>query len=198
MDGVPESAPLSLSKRKRVANRERIASAAAMLVADSGLAGTTVEQIAEHAEVGRATFFRYFSTKEAAVAEGISQQWLNRITEAVADQPEHLSAGAAVVGAFAELARLAENDDQVRDLANLTRTSPTLSAWTLQVYVGYEKVIAELLAPRFGDLEPDDPRPRLLGALTMASVRIAVDDWLISGGSLTDRVRRALTSVTIQ
>jgi AcrR family transcriptional regulator len=196
---VSESAPLSLSARKRVANRERIAFAAATLVADSGLAGTTVERIAEHAEVGRATFFRYFSSKEAAVAEGISHQWLNRITEAFADQPEHLSAGAAMVGAFTELARgFAEIDDHVRDLTILSRSSPTLSAWTLQVYVGYEKVIADLLAPRFARLKPDDPRPRLLGALAMASVRIALDDWLEYGGSLPDRVHSALTAVMIR
>ena len=196
---MAESAPPSLAERKRLANRERIAFAAATLVAANGLAGTTVERIAESAEVGRATFFRYFSSKEAAVAEGISHQWLNRITEAVAGQPEHLPAAAALVAAFGELADgFSAIDDQVRDLATLTRSSETLSAWTLQVYVGYETAIADLLAPRFADLEPDDPRPRLLGALAMASVRFALDDWLARGGSLPDRVRNALTAIMVR
>jgi AcrR family transcriptional regulator len=196
---MPEPQLPSLAERKRIANRGRIAFAAATLVADNGLAGTTVERIAETAEVGRATFFRYFSSKEAAVAEGISHQWLNRITEALAGQPEHLSADTALLAAFGELADgFTAIDGQVRDLATLTRNSPTLSAWTLQVYVGYEVAIAELLAPRFVDLLPDDPRPRLLGALAMASVRMALDDWLVHGGSLPERVHRALSAVTVR
>ena len=68
--------------------------------------------------------------------------------------------------------------DQVRELATLTRSSPVFSAWTLQIYLRYEDAIADLVAPRFAELAPDDPRPRLLGALTMASIRIALDDWL--------------------
>ena len=66
----------------------------------------------------------------------------------------------------------------------MTRSSPVLSAWTLQIYLRYEAVIADLVAPRIGDLSADDPRPRLIGAMAMASVRIALDDWLEHGGSL--------------
>lgn len=71
MDVVsPEKSRESLTVRRQRATRVRIATAAAQLVAEIGLAGTTVEQIAQAAEVGRATFFRYFSSKEDAVAEG--------------------------------------------------------------------------------------------------------------------------------
>ena len=72
----------------------------------------------------------------------------------------------------------AEIEDQVRELATLTRSSETLDAWTLHIYVRYEAAIAELVAPRMPELTPDDPRPRLIGALAMATVRIALDDWL--------------------
>ena len=82
-------------------------------------------------------------------------------------------------------------------MATLTRSSPALSAWTLQIYVRYETAIAELVAPRVADRAPDDPRPRLLGALAMASIRIALDDWLRHGGSLPDRVRTALASLSV-
>jgi hypothetical protein len=86
----------------------------------------------------------------------------------------------------------------VHDLATLTRSSPVLNAWTLQIYVGYESAIAELVAPRIPDLRPDDPRPRLIGAMAMASVRIALDDWLRDGGSLPHRVHTALSAMAIQ
>ena len=84
----------------------------------------------------------------------------------------------------------------MRELATLTRSSPVLNAWTLQIYVGYESAIADLVAPRIPRPRgADDPRPRLIGALAMASVRIALDDWLRHGGSLPQRVRTALAAI---
>lgn len=179
--------------------RARIATAAAQHVAENGLAGVTVEQIAAAAEVGRATFFRYFSSKEDAVAEGITSRWLDAITEVIAKQPAGLSAVDAVIAGFGDLGDGFEAvSGQVRDLATLTRSSPALSAWTLQIYLRYEAVIADLVAPRLDNLTDDDPRPRLVGAMAMASVRIALDDWLEHGGSLPDRVRSALSSLHVE
>ncbi len=192
------SVTTSLAQRKRTAMRQRIAGAAAQLVASRGLAGTTVDRIAAAADIGRATFFRYFNSKEDAVAEGMNAHWLNRITTALAAQPAQLAAVDAVVGAFDELARgFAEIEDQVRELATLTRSSETLDAWTLHVYVRYESAIAELIAPRIPGLAAQDPRPRLIGALAMAAVRIALDDWLSHGGSLPERVHQGLAAITI-
>jgi AcrR family transcriptional regulator len=200
MDVVSRQNPReSLTSRKQKATRARIASAAAQSVVDNGLAGATVEQIAAAAEVGRATFFRYFSSKEDAVAEGLTTHWLDLITEAIARQPAELSGSAAVVAAFADLGDgFDAMSGQVRELAALTRSSPVLSAWTLQIYLRYEAAIADLVAPRLDSPVPDDPRPRLLGALAMASIRVALDDWLAHGGSLPGRVRAALSSVRIE
>lgn len=192
------AATTSLAERKRTAMRQRIAAAAASLVADRGLAGTTVDRIADEADIGRATFFRYFNSKEDAVAEGMTVHWLNRITAALAAQPERLSATDAVIGAFTELAGgFADIEDQIRELALLTRSSDTLDAWTLHIYVRYELAIADLIAPRLPRLAPQDPRPRLIGALAMATVRIALDDWLGHGGSLPDRVGQGLAAITV-
>ncbi|BCP18146.1 TetR family transcriptional regulator [Mycobacterium paraintracellulare] len=178
--------------------RQRIAVAAAELVASRGLVGATVDRIADAADIGRATFFRYFNSKEDAVAEGMNAHWLNRITAALAAQPPELSAIEAVIGAFGELASgFAEIETQVRELATLTRSSETLDAWTLHVYVRYEVAIAELVAPRLPGLAAHDPRPRLIGALAMAVVRIALDDWLSHGGSLPDRVSQGLAAVSV-
>ena len=199
MDVVSRQNPReSLTVRKQKVTRARIAAAAAQAVAENGLAGATVEQIAHAAEIGRATFFRYFSSQEDAVAEGLTTYWLDLITAAIARQPAQLSASEAVVAAFEDLGDGFDAiSGQVRGLATLTRSSPVLSAWTLQIYLRYEAVIAALVAPRLGGPGPEDPRPRLLGALTMASIRIALDDWLLFGGSLPSRVRTALSSVRI-
>ena len=199
MDVVSRQNPReSLTVRKQKVTRARIASAAAQAVAENGLAGATVEQIAHAAEIGRATNVRYFSSKEDAVAEGLTTYWLDLITAALARQPAQLSASEAMVAAVEDLGDGFDAiSGQVRELATLTRSSPVLSAWTLQIYLRYEAVIAALVAPRLGGPGPEDPRPRLLAALTMASIRIALDDWLLFGGSLPSRVRTALSSVRI-
>ena len=93
----------SLTVRKQRATKARIAAAAAQAVADHGLAGATIEHIAAAAEVGRATFFRYFSAKEDDVADGMTTHWLDAITDAIAEQPPALSAVDAVLGAFERL-----------------------------------------------------------------------------------------------
>ncbi|WAJ45436.1 TetR family transcriptional regulator [Mycobacterium sp. Aquia_216] len=188
----------SPAERRRAVTRQRIAAAAAQLVGEHGLAGATVDRIADAADISRATFFRYFNSKEDAVAEGMNVHWLNRITSALAAQPDHLTAAAAVVAAFGDLALgFAEIEGHVRELGMLTRSSETLEAWNLHIYVRYESAIAELVAPRMPGLTHDDPRPRLIGALAMAAVRIALDDWLSDGGSLPDRVRQGLAAIAI-
>src|SRR3984885_11029886 len=101
---APVSATTSLAERKRAAMRQRIAAAAAQLVASRGLTGATVDRIADTANIGRATFFRYFNSKEDAVAEGVNAHWLDRITTALAVQPAGLTAAEAVQGSFRELA----------------------------------------------------------------------------------------------
>jgi AcrR family transcriptional regulator len=191
---------LGFRERKRQATSSRITAAAARLALEQGLADTTVDQISEEAEVGRATFFRYFDTKERAVAEGFTGVWLQMILDALERQSPGLPALNAVQTAFAELAG---GFGGLREIAlsqaQLSRSSPALNAWTLQVYTGYEQAIAEVVAPRFGDIAANDPRPRLVGALVMASIRLALDDWVAAGGQtdLAALIDRNLNSVSI-
>jgi len=177
-------APEGLRERKRRATRDRIASEAARLVVDRGMSGITVEEIAAAADVGRASFFRYFGTKEGAVAAGFTGVWLRYITDELARQPEHLAPLDAVRAAFAELAQgYGEMRDLILVQAKLSRSSAVLSAWTLQVYLDYEAAIATIVAPRFDDRRDHDTRPRLVGALVMAAIRLALDDWVAADGS---------------
>ena len=187
----------SLRVRKRQRTRERIATAAAQLVMQNGLSATTVEQIAEAADVARATFFRYFESKEYAVAEGFTSTWIAAITDALRRQPAGLSVNDALSAAFAELTPgFSVVESSIAEIERQTRDSLTLRAWTLLCYLNFETAIAEAIAPRLPDLTVDDPRPRLIGALAMASVRISIDDWLRDGGSLSDRISRAVNSMT--
>ncbi|MBB3753919.1 AcrR family transcriptional regulator [Mycolicibacterium sp. BK634] len=186
----------SLRVRKRQRTRERIATAAAQLVMQNGLSATTADQIAEAADVARATFFRYFESKEYAVAEGFTSTWIAAITDALLSQPAELSVNEALTAAFAELTPgFAAVEHNIAEIERQTRDSLSLRAWTLLCYLNFETAIAEAIAARLPDLVVDDPRPRLIGALAMASVRISIDDWLRDGGSLSDRISRAVNSM---
>lgn len=80
---ILETSPPLLGRRERKAaeTRERIFRAAIELIACRGLANVTVEQITERADVGKGTFFNYFSGKEEVLAYfGASQ--VQRLEEA--------------------------------------------------------------------------------------------------------------------
>ncbi|MGX6607409.1 TetR/AcrR family transcriptional regulator [Micromonosporaceae bacterium Da 78-11] len=58
---------MSLRERKQQRAREQIIEAAYALFAERGFTQVTVSDIAERAEVGRTTFFRYFGDKQEVV-----------------------------------------------------------------------------------------------------------------------------------
>lgn len=63
-----DSRPPSLTERRKAETQLEIARAAARLFADRGAAAVTAEEIAQQAGVAVRTFYRYFRTKEDAVA----------------------------------------------------------------------------------------------------------------------------------
>ncbi|MCW2787538.1 MAG: TetR family transcriptional regulator [Marmoricola sp.] len=170
-------------ERKRVETRARIADSAARLAGERGIAETTIDDIAAAAGIGRATFFRYFDSKELAIATGLSDVGAHVLADVIRAMPDGLGPLEAIRAAYAHLG---ESFDQLRPMfleqAQLSRSSSVLFAWTLHLYVDWETAVAEAIAPRFADLAADDPRPRMAGALTMAAARLACDVWVADGG----------------
>ncbi|WP_372664086.1 TetR/AcrR family transcriptional regulator [Amycolatopsis kentuckyensis] len=135
--------PLPLRERKRRRAQEAIVDAAYALFAERGFADVTVTEIAERAEVGRTTFFRYFGDKREVLF--VEEQSLLDALRADATPPakaptvrEALELGRLAVGAMCaavtadrERYRLheklvAENEElhdrSERKLLNLTET----------------------------------------------------------------------------
>ncbi|MCX5560362.1 TetR/AcrR family transcriptional regulator [Streptomyces sp. NBC_00038] len=63
----PAEPPLGLRERKKMKTRIAIRDATYRLIQEQGYDATTIEQIAERAEVSPSTVFRYFPTKEDIV-----------------------------------------------------------------------------------------------------------------------------------
>lgn len=66
---VPEPAAPGLRERKKARLREQIAEVALALYRERGYEGTTVEEICRQVEISQPTFYKYFTSKEAILAE---------------------------------------------------------------------------------------------------------------------------------
>src|SRR3712207_6505794 len=75
-----------LRERKKRATRAALHHAGLRLFAEQGFAGTTIDQIAEAADVSRATVFAYFPTKEDLVF-GDGPLAVQALSEALRDDP---------------------------------------------------------------------------------------------------------------
>jgi AcrR family transcriptional regulator len=183
-----------LRERKKVRTREAILREAFRLFRERGYGATTVEQIAEAAEISPATFFRYFPTKEDLAT-------LDRfppLMEALPAQPPGTPV-AVLRGAFrAAFATLSAEEIAAGHAREVfAATIPELVAANLRRSPGLLEEIRETLADRAG-CAPDDPRLRdvigaVFGVVTMVWLQWAQNSGL-DGPAEIDRALAHLES----
>ena len=141
--------PPGLRERKKAKTRATIREHALRLFRDQGYGATTVEQIAEAAEVSPATFYRYFPTKEDVVLQDDLDVLALGELEAL---PPGLSPLAAVREATARsVARFtAEERERFRVTTALTMAVPEIRARALDEFARTLDVFATALAKRTG------------------------------------------------
>ena len=61
--------PISRRERRGIETRERIFRAALRLFAERGFMATTIDSIAQEADIGKSTFFNYFDNKESILLQ---------------------------------------------------------------------------------------------------------------------------------
>jgi AcrR family transcriptional regulator len=195
MSQRPARRPASLRDRNKQQLRQRIVDAAARLVAADGLDAVTADAIAAEAQVGRATFFRYFDSKESAVIVGFYEQRLTALVGVLAQAPAALGPMDAVIWTFRQLgARPDRNLRLVRLHARMVTTSPALRARAFEFHARYEQAIASAIAGRFRDARPGDPRPRLLAVAALAVIQASIEDWA-AGNDRTDPAELVLPAL---
>jgi AcrR family transcriptional regulator len=157
-------APLGLRERKKARTRAAIRSEAIRRFAAHGFGATTVEQIAEAADVSPSTVFRYFPTKEAMV---VTDEYDDPMLEAFRDQPPEVppvaAFRAAVVGAMRDLDDDARQEQVARH--RLIRAEPALRAAMIDAMAVGIAAVAAVLAQRTGRAADDPGCRALAGAL---------------------------------
>jgi AcrR family transcriptional regulator len=143
-----------LRERKKAKTRAAVQRHALRLFKEQGYDNTTVEQIADAAEISPSTFFRYFPTKEDVVLYDAVDPILIAEFEA---QPAELSPvqamRRAIHGVFSRMP--AEDIAEQRERGLLIFEVPELRMRTLDEAVRSSQLFADLVARRVGR-SPDD------------------------------------------
>jgi AcrR family transcriptional regulator len=190
-EASPGARPAGLRERKKARTRAAIREHALRLFREQGYNATTVEQIAEAAEVSPSTFFRYFPTKEDVVL----QDDMDVVgLEAFEAQPSGLSPIAAYRAATMQTFRslAPEELDRFRETTQLTFTVPEVRARAVDELARSIEVVAAAIARRVGH-SPDDPAARNVAGALIGVVLAATLPWADQPATdMLDRIDAAL------
>ena len=165
--------PVPLRERKKERTRAAIAQAALELFTTRGFEAVTLAEVAQAADVGQRTLFRYFLDKEEllfgddAVVQG-------HLQTALAARPAEEPPASTVLEAVVSLAPLwQDRREEGRTRRAVIEASPALHARQLAKYSGYERVLLDgLVARGLGR-----PGARLLARTAVACTDEALTRW---------------------
>jgi AcrR family transcriptional regulator len=191
---MTSSPPAGLRERKKAKTRAAIREAAMTLFEQQGYGATTVEQIAEAAEVSPSTFFRYFPTKEDVV---LADDWDPPMVAAVRDQPPELSPADALISGMRSMVSGLTADDwnAERRRQRLFQEVPELRARYLQQVTASIDLFASVLAERAGKPATDLECRAVAGAMIGIGMAIQTDGRGVVDPSDVARYEEAITLV---
>jgi AcrR family transcriptional regulator len=190
--------PLGLRERKKVRTRAALQRHALQLFAEKGYRDTTIEQIAEAAEVSPSTFFRYFATKEDTV---LGDYFDARVVDFFRAAPARMSPAQAMKYAMQQVIDSMSPEDLELELKRnqLIASVPELQRGMIEEMLRPMRMLATALAERVG-ADPEDPFCKAYaGALIGGLVAISgpheaggVQDLarIVQGADILDQVLR--------
>jgi AcrR family transcriptional regulator len=189
------SPPAGLRERKKAKTRAAIREAAMTLFEQQGYASTTVEQIAEAAEVSPSTFFRYFPTKEAVV---VTDEWDPLIADTIRAQPPEVTTVDALLAGIRMVIQTATPADVAaeRRRQRLFQDVPELRVRYTQQLTDAIDLFAGVLAERAGLDAPNLAQRAVAGALIgVAMAVLKIESGFIDLADF-ERYEEALRLVT--
>ena len=170
----PREAAEGRRERKRRQTRERIQQAAMTLFLERGFEETTVEDIAEAADVSKRSFFDYFPSKEDVVFAW-QDTFAQHLMNAIAMRPPEEPAVSVVRHALIDTV-VAAADQRALAIGDLINRTPALKARDQLKYAKLEQKLSEALEARARSKEERD-RMRLLAAVVIGMLRIGAERW---------------------
>jgi AcrR family transcriptional regulator len=191
--GTPaDRPPLGLRERKKIKTRQAIRAATYALIEEQGYDATTIEQIADRAEVSPSTVFRYFPTKEDIV---VSDEWDPVMPTELRARPEDESWADVlrhVMRTALDLS-LAEEPEVTRLRARLGVEVPAVRARMRESMAATGRLLREALAERSG-LDPGSLELRVFAMSVMGGLMEVSHYWAETGhrDDVRELVDRAL------
>src|SRR5271165_463942 len=165
----------SLRSRKQQFVRDAIFDAAIELFAAKGFDETTVEEIAQAAGVSRASFFRYFSSKDDLLAQNVMKYGLALI-EAVKACPPSLTSFEVMRETVLSVARQSVNHPRTLQVIEISQRSASAMQAHMSRMIEVEGRVAAAFAERIGCLS-NELEPQLLATLTLSAMNVAIMSW---------------------
>jgi AcrR family transcriptional regulator len=191
---------LPLRERKKLRTRRALADAALRLFTAKGYDATTLEEVADEADVSKSTFFRFFPAKEAAAIEAETELW-SAFLEALVERDiagEVLEVlHQTLRGAVATLEP--GWDERFLATRRLVAGEPALLGYLDHYRAGVKNDLIKLLAQKLR-LDGDDMRLLVLAELTISAFSLAGRRWVQNSGkggrrALTKRFDDAISAV---
>lgn len=170
------SQPSSLRKRKYDFVRGVLEDAAFDLFVESGFENVTIEEIGRHAGVSRRTYFRYFKTKEDAVASSV-WSFGSDILDQFREQSEDVEPMRALEAAFSSAAtKCIERDPRVHRMIGIACQTPQILEKVLYESSLWTPSLADELRRR-GAFRGDAEWCELAASLAIAAFEQAKARW---------------------
>lgn len=171
-----------LRRKSRENLRAEIAEVAFKVFAERGFDQVTATEVAAAAGISRASFFRYFESKEDAVFVAQEEMGAN-VAAALRERPGGEDAWTALRRALdVAVATYQRSPDEALARLRLIKCTPNLRAHQLERLAQWKEAIGTALAERLrvggDDIKVEALVGAALGALDAASTR-----WALSGGA---------------
>jgi AcrR family transcriptional regulator len=173
--------------------------AALRLFAERGYEQTTVEEIAEAADVAVRTFFRYFSSKQDVLFGEVATDRVTRLGSELAARPATESPLASVVAVMERLDIVGvEDQEAIFSRLELMRHQPSLRTRYLDLINAMRLSIVDYVAERTGADPRHDMYPHLVAAAAAGSWDTSLTLWVESGGTrvLSELRREAFAALS--
>lgn len=179
------AAPPALRDRLRHAMRDEVSAVAFRLFTVQGFENTTVDQIATEAGLSRASFFRYFGTKEDVVLGNIEELG-HEVAAALSARPADERPWDSLRRAFDVLTQIhADEPEKALSFTRLLRDACPLKARHREKQQGWQPLLVPEVSRRLGadPVATDDPRALALVASALACLDAATDTWMACDGT---------------